>query len=207
MQKQSLQAYDRERDFSRERDLSRDDADRERDLSLSLSSFSRDLLLDSDFAFLLSRPPDLDLLLKKKMLKTFLKRKTKDPRKMTFNNRYEIIVCYLLCRDLDLLLSRLRLLLLSLGERDRDRDFDGERRALRPPREPDLDLTWNKIKIKCYEASSLREYEYHKELDRYNSILIEILNWTYLDRPLRPRDLDLDRPRRPLLNICRNRIK
>ena len=75
MQKQSLQAYDRERDFSRERDLSRDDADRERDLSLSLSSFSRDLLLDSDFAFLLSRPPDLDLLLKKKMLKTFFKKK------------------------------------------------------------------------------------------------------------------------------------
>ena len=64
MQKQSLQAYDRERDFSWERDLSRDEADRERDLSLSLSSFSRDLLLDSDFAFLLSRPPDLDLLLK-----------------------------------------------------------------------------------------------------------------------------------------------
>jgi len=108
MQKQSLQAYDRERDFSRERDLSRDEADRERDLSLSLSSFSRDLLLDSDFAFLLSRPPDLDLLL--------------------------------LCRDLDLLLSRLLLLLLSLGERDLDRDFDGERRPLRPPREPDLDL-------------------------------------------------------------------
>ena len=69
----------------------------------------------------------------------FLKRKTKDPRKMTFNNRYWIIV-YLLCRDLDLLLSRLRLLLLSLGERDRDRDFEGERRPLRPPREPDLDL-------------------------------------------------------------------
>merc|ERR1712158_108208 len=53
-------------------------------------------------------------------------------------------------RDLDLL-SRLRLLLLSRGdrllllllsrgERLRDRDFDGERRPLRPPREPDLDL-------------------------------------------------------------------
>ena len=92
---------------------------------------------------------------------------------MTFNNRYQIIVYYLLFRDLDLLLSRLRLLLLSLGERDRDRDFDGERRALRPPREPDLDLTWNKIEIKCYGASrrhawniySLREYEDHKELD------------------------------------------
>ena len=54
-------------------------------------------------------------------------------------------------RDLDLLLSRLRLLLLSRGERLlllllsrgerlRDRDLDGERRPLRPPREPDLDL-------------------------------------------------------------------
>ena len=59
-------------------------------------------------------------------------------------------------RDLDLLLSRLRLLLLSRGdlllllllsrgERLRDRDFDGERRPLRPPREPDLDLVTTNI--------------------------------------------------------------
>ena len=59
-------------------------------------------------------------------------------------------------RDLDLLLSRLRLLLLSRGERLlllllsrgerlRDRDLDGERRPLRPPREPDLDLVTRNV--------------------------------------------------------------
>ena len=58
-------------------------------------------------------------------------------------------------RDLDLL-SRLRLLLLSRGdrllllllsrgERLRDRDLDGERRPLRPPREPDLDLVTTNV--------------------------------------------------------------
>ena len=95
MQKQSLQAYDRERDFSRDRDLSRDDADRERDLSLSLSSFSRDLLLDSDFAFLLSRPPDLDLLLKKRMLKTkILERLTTDIKSLSTCFAGTLISCY-----------------------------------------------------------------------------------------------------------------
>ena len=95
MQKQSLQAYDRERDFSRERDLSRDDADRERDLSLSLSSFSRDLLLDSDFAFLLSRPPDLDLLLKKRRLKTkILERLTTDIKSLSTCFAGTLISCY-----------------------------------------------------------------------------------------------------------------
>ena len=53
------------------------------------------MLLDSDFAFLLSRPPDLDLLLKQKMLKTkILERLITDIESLSTCFAGTLISCY-----------------------------------------------------------------------------------------------------------------